>query len=266
MSIESFMDTTKPCPARVYDFWLGGAHNFPVDREVARLTMKHFPFAIQAINLNRWFVEYTGRTLAKAGISNFLDLGAGLPTEGALHTAVPETAKVLYVDSDPVTVAYSEHILKQELGNPPNVRYIQGRIEDVDPVLDRAKGFFGETATFAVCMIGVTWFLSDDSLRQAFQRLYDESAPGSVLAVSSNRWDPNDPTQQDVKADYERRTSMKLYLREPDELAQLLGPWQSQESGFKFFESYAEADLRTRIVQLDSRGKVGYAGFFQRPA
>ena len=93
MSIETLIDTTKPCPARIYDYWLGGTHNFPVDRAVGKQMEKSLPFVMQALNLNRWFVEHAGKTMTKQGIANFLDLGAGLPTEGALHTTVPAPPK-----------------------------------------------------------------------------------------------------------------------------------------------------------------------------
>lgn len=266
MSIETLIDTTKPCPARIYDYWLGGKHNFPIDRAVAQQAMRTLPMAMQALNLNRWFVEYAGRQLSKHGISHFLDLGAGLPTEGALHTAVPVTAKVAYVDADPDAVVYSCHILQDELDNPSNVMYLQGRIEEIDSVLGAVEQFFGSAPKVGICLIGVTWFVNDDALRQSLQRLYEWAAPGSILALSSGESDPNDAKQQSSLAAYEQRTGAKLYLRPAEELAQLLGPWQPIDDGLKPFETYAEEDLKIRIVQLDSRGKVGYAGFFQRPS
>lgn len=260
------IDTNKPCPARIYDYWLGGTHNFPVDRAVGKQMEQTLPFVMQALNLNRWFVEYAGRKLTEANIHQFLDLGAGLPTEGALHTAVPTTSKVIYVEADPEAVAYSQQILRDEMGSPPNVKYIQGRIQDISPILEVAEQFFDSSAPVGICLIGVTWFLDDDSLRNTLNQLYQWAAPGSLLAVSGGDPARDDLAEQPALKSYKERTGANFYLRSVNELVSLFGSWQPLDGGLKPFEEYAEAELGTKIVQSDFRGKVGYAGFFSRPA
>lgn len=264
MSIETLIDTTKPCPARIYDYWLGGKHNFPADRAVAKKMEQALPFVLQGLNLNRWFVEYTGRKLTQAGITHLLDVGAGLPTEGALHTAIPATSKVVYVDRDADAVTLSQHILRDELGSPANIAYIQGHIEDMDPILAQAQQFFGEVRPVGICLIGVTWFVDDDALQHAMHQLYQWAAPGSTLALSGGQTDPGDLAQQPALRAYQERTGAKLYVRSAAHLAQLIEPWQLVDGGLKPFEAFAEAELGTSIVGLNFRGKVGYAGFFQR--
>lgn len=263
MSIETLIDTTKPNVARIYDSWLDGTHNFPADRAAGKQMARALPFVMQALNLNRWFVGHAGRKLSEAGLMNFLDLGAGLPTEGSLHEQVKPTARVLYVDSDQDAVTYAQYILREEYGSPSNIRYIQGKIEEIDPILTAAKTFLDVQQPIGICLIGVTWFITDEALVQVFQRLYDWSTPGSMLAVSAGREDLNDPTHRAAIEGYEQRTGAILRPRPVDHL---MGPWQPVDGGFKPFEAFAEAELGTSLVGLDFRGKVGYAGFFQRPS
>ncbi|HEX6291978.1 MAG TPA: SAM-dependent methyltransferase [Herpetosiphonaceae bacterium] len=254
-------DANKPSIARIYDYWLGGTHNFPIDRAVGEQMAQLVPFVVQALRLNRWFVTYAGSYLAQAGIDHFIDLGAGLPTEGSLHESVPETSKILYDDFDPDAVAYAREILDAR----PHIEFVQARIEDIDTIVGAAERFFGAQRRVGICMSAVAHFIDDDSLRHVFRRLYDWSAPGSMLAVSSNDADPTDPNQRAAIASYEQRTGARLYLRSAQHLYSLIEPWQPQSGGFHPFEAYAEADLGRLVVQPGFRGRVGYAGFFIRP-
>lgn len=261
MKIETLIDTTKPNVARIYDSWLGGTHNFPADRAAGKQMERALPFVMQSLNLNRWFVGYAGRRLTEAGLINFLDLGAGLPTEGSLHEHVKPTAKVLYVDSDPDAVTYSQYILREEYGSPSHLAYLHGKIEDIDPILTAADAFLDAGQPVGICLIGVTWFIPDEALAQVLQRLHDWSPPGSMLAISAGQEDLNNPAHRAAIEGYEQRTGATLRPRPVDHL---MGPWQPVDGGFKPFEDYAEADLGTQIVGLNFRGKLGSAGFFQR--
>lgn len=258
-------EPTTPNIARIYDYWLGGNHNFAIDRAVGQQMEQRMPFVTQGLTINRWFVGYAGRQMAEAGIEHFLDLGAGLPTEGALHEHVPETAKVLYNDFDPETIAYGQQILREERGDPANVAFVQGRIEDIDPIIAAAEAFFGHTMGLGICMIAVVHFIDDDSLSRIAQRLHDWAAPGSMLAVTTSQRNLDDPNEQAALDAYQQRTGVSLYFRPPDQLAQLLRPWTVREPGLQRLEEYVEADLgRQHIVLPDYRGKVGYAGLFSR--
>lgn len=264
MSIEEIIDTTRPSIARIYDHWLGGTHNFEVDRAAGKQIARTLPFVMEALYINRWFIGYAGQMLTQAGITQFLDLGAGLPTEGALHEAVPETARVLYNDFDPDTITYARQILQTEQGDPPNVRFVQGRIEHIDPILDVAGAFLDVQQPIGICMIAVAHFIDDDSLARTARRLHEWSAPGSVLVITSGEADLNDPTWGIPVREYQERTGTTLRFRAADETERLLEPWQPVDGGIKSFETYPEADFGTQAIRADHRGKVGYAGFFSR--
>jgi hypothetical protein len=108
------IDLEQPSSARVYDYFLGGAHNFEVDRQVAEQVLAMYPDARQMAQSHRAFLRRAVRYLVEQGIRQFIDIGSGIPTVGHVHEIAqdiaPET-RVVYVDIDPVAVAHSEFIL-----------------------------------------------------------------------------------------------------------------------------------------------------------
>src|ERR1700753_367441 len=113
--VPADVDLSRPNPARVYDYILGGANNFEVDREFAKGVMASLPDAQAQAQENRGFLRRAVSYLAEQGIRQFVDLGSGTPTVGNTHEVVQRidpTAKVVYVDHEPVAVAHSELILQ----------------------------------------------------------------------------------------------------------------------------------------------------------
>src|SRR5687768_3255624 len=95
------IDVSRPSTARMYDYYLGGKDNFPVDRAAADLAMKAVPGARENAWENRHFLQRAVAHLAELGVDQFLDLGAGLPTRGNVHEiaqGVNPDARVVYVD------------------------------------------------------------------------------------------------------------------------------------------------------------------------
>jgi SAM-dependent methyltransferase len=108
------IDADHPSSARIYDYLLGGGHNFVADRRVAERVLVVFPEAPLAAQANRAFLRRAVKFLVEAGVRQFLDIGSGVPTLGHVHEiaqrAAPD-ARVVYVDIDPVAVAHSREIL-----------------------------------------------------------------------------------------------------------------------------------------------------------
>src|SRR6266516_3206987 len=108
------IDIDRPSAARIYDYALGGLHNFAVDREAARETFAHMPDLPLLMQANRAFLRRAVQFLAGVGVRQFLDIGSGIPTVGNVHEIsrqlAPDT-RVMYVDIDPVAVAHSRAIL-----------------------------------------------------------------------------------------------------------------------------------------------------------
>ena len=108
------VDPTRPSSVRLYDYFLGGTHNYPVDREVAERLKATVPDIVDAMLANRGFQGRAATWIARQGVRQFIDIGAGLPTRNNTHEAVrrvlPE-ARVVYVDHDPMVAAYSGPLL-----------------------------------------------------------------------------------------------------------------------------------------------------------
>src|SRR5919112_3530635 len=132
--VPSSVDLDRPSAARMYDYFLGGSHNFAVDREAAKAVEQIFPGMSGAARANRSFLRRAVRYLLSQGIDQFLDLGSGIPTVGNVHEIAQQTnpsARVVYADVEPVAVAHSTALLAD---NPLAVA-IQADLRDPDSVL-----------------------------------------------------------------------------------------------------------------------------------
>src|SRR5579872_3873808 len=129
------IDTTKANVARVYDYWLGGEHNFQADRDLARTIIALDPNIRTTMRANRAFLGRVVRFLAgQAGIRQFLDIGSGIPTQNAIHQVAQEAApgsRVVYVDNDEVAVAHSRLILDDN----PDATDIQADLREPAKIL-----------------------------------------------------------------------------------------------------------------------------------
>ena len=180
------IDIEQPSAARIYDYALGGLHNFAVDREAARemfALMPDMPLLMQA---NRAFLRRAVQFLVGAGIRQFLDIGSGIPTVGNVHEIAqqlaPET-RVMYVDIDPVATAHSRAILEgnklasviqEDLRRPDHILAHQ----DVRNLLDFSQ-------PIGLLLVAVMQFIpEEDNPPGIVARLRDALAPGSYVAMS----------------------------------------------------------------------------------
>jgi SAM-dependent methyltransferase len=180
------IDIERPSVARIYDYLLGGSHNFAVDREVAHKAIAVKPDAALQTQANRAFLHRAVRFLVGAGIRQFLDIGSGIPTLGNVHEiaqkAAPE-ARVVYVDIDPVAVAHSRAILA---GND-RATVIQEDLRRPDAILAHpdVRAMLDLTQPLGVLLVAVLHALPDaDDPFGIVARLRDVMVPGSYLVVS----------------------------------------------------------------------------------
>ncbi len=182
------IDTTKPHPARVYDWLLGGKDNYPVDEQLARHILKSDGGATRAARSNRWFMQRATRWLVReAGIRQFLDIGTGIPTEPNLHQiaqgAAPD-ARVVYVDNDPIVLAHAEALLR---GTPQGTtEYIQADAREPAVILEQAGRVLDFGQPVALSLIALMHFIADeDGAHDLVTTLVDVLAPGSYLVLSA---------------------------------------------------------------------------------
>jgi SAM-dependent methyltransferase len=172
-------DTTGiPNAARVYDYLLGGHHNFEPDRRAAEFMVDLVPSTRRWVRRLRAFLHKTVVELANDGFDRFLDLASGLPTEDHIHSSVP-AARVVYVDNDPVVVGYGGEIL----GDSSRARYIRADIRDPAAVLESAavQEMLGDARKVAIGLNAVTCFLTEEEIRKIARTLYDWAPEGSRL-------------------------------------------------------------------------------------
>src|ERR1039457_7607291 len=111
------VDPLTPSAARLYDYYLGGVNNFQVDRDAAERVRTLMPELSDAAWANRGFHQRAARWIASQGVRQFIDIGSGLPTVGNTHEVVRQVipgARVVYVDSDPLVLAYGRQLLGQD--------------------------------------------------------------------------------------------------------------------------------------------------------
>jgi hypothetical protein len=113
------LDITVPNVARMYDYFLGGKNNFEVDRQAAAEIAKLMPASVAACRQNRAFLGRVVRNLAETGITQFIDIGSGLPTAQNTHEivqAVDPKSRVVYVDNDLIAVTHARALLERLQG------------------------------------------------------------------------------------------------------------------------------------------------------
>ena len=220
------LDLTKADTARMIDYWLGGSHNFEVDRIAAEKVAALTPSAPNWVRAQRTFLQQAVRYIAEVGgIDCFLVAGAGLPTCGNVHEVMPQ-ARVIYTDINPVTIAYGRNII----GDNPNVRYVHcdaTKLYELDPGLLRET--FGDGKPIGIVFIGLAYFLPDLVLSQSLSRMYEWAVPGSYLAISMIGREAEQFAADSV-AIYAKMGN-PLFPRAPGELMNLLRPWQPVPPG-----------------------------------
>jgi SAM-dependent methyltransferase len=236
--IPEGVDPERPSIARIYDFYLGGSHNLPVDREAAREVVESAPELPDIMRDNRAFTRRAVRYLSKAGILNFLDLGSGIPTVGNVHEIAQATdprSRVVYVDNDPVAVAHSREILH---GNE-RALIIPGDLRDPaailgDPEVNRLL-LLGLGEPIALLMSAVLHFVPDDDEAAALVAAYrDALAPGSYLVLSHAGNREETAERFGRAADAYSRNVAPIKVRSTDDIAALLDGFELVDPGIVF--------------------------------
>ncbi len=223
------IDTAIPHPGRIYDFVLGGHHNFEADRLAAQRIIDVFPAYRTWARLNRWFLHHVAERWGAEGHARVLDLGSGLPTQGHFHEALP-AAQILYTDQDPIAVVYGQHILEGLEGKS----YAQVDLNDPSRLIEEATRVFGDRPKLAVGFIGVGYFLEDDALTKVARALHAWCAPGSVMAFSTphqvREFSPEEQKAADEISARFASARMPFHGRTPARIGELLAPWKVETS------------------------------------
>ncbi|GAA3728159.1 SAM-dependent methyltransferase [Streptomyces tremellae] len=188
------IDTSRPHPARIYDFLLGGKDNYPVDQAVAeRLPVE----ARNGAAANRAFMRRGIEWTARAGVDQFLDVGTGIPTEPNLHQIaqdVDPTCRIVYVDNDPIVLRHAEALL---VSRPEGrTAYVQADVLDPEAILEQARRTLDFGRPVALSLIALLHFVPDGRDPYGIVRtLLAPLVPGSCLILSHLSMDLLTPEQ-----------------------------------------------------------------------
>ncbi|MGW7084640.1 SAM-dependent methyltransferase [Streptomyces sp. NPDC054871] len=205
------IDTSKPHPARVYDWLLGGKDNYPVDEAVGE---KLPPEAKDGARQNRAFMHRASAWLATQGVDQFLDIGTGIPTAPNLHQIVQEivpSARVVYTDNDPIVLRHAEALL---VSHPEGMTdYIQADVREPLEILGHARGLLDFDRPIALSLIALMHFLPDDQDPYGIvSTLLDALPSGSHLVLSHAASDIFPELAEQVTAEY-AKGGIKLGFR-----------------------------------------------------
>ncbi|GAA4731477.1 SAM-dependent methyltransferase [Phytohabitans rumicis] len=234
----------KPATAaRIYDYYLGGIHNFTADQEAAKAILAKAPSIVAIARANRAFLGRAIRYLADSGVRQYLDIGSGIPTEGNVHEVAQQVvpdARVVYVDIDPVAVAESQELLE---GNP-YATAVRGDLREPEKIIEhpQVRKVLDFTQPVAVLLVGVLYFVPDDAeAYPAMERLLAPCVPGSHVVISHGTVDgePVDERQLQSTTDiWRRQTATPLSVRSRAQIERFFGGFELIEPGLAWLPEW----------------------------
>ncbi|MFC7742538.1 SAM-dependent methyltransferase [Nocardiopsis composta] len=241
------MDTTVPHSARVWNYWLGGKDNYPVDREAGDRFLQVFPGMAQGARASRAFLARTVRYLAgEAGMRQFLDIGTGLPTADNTHEvaqAVAPDARIVYVDNDPLVLAHARALLT----STPEGRtdYIHADLREPEEILARARRVLDFDRPVALMLMGILGHLPDHAEARAVVRTLVAALPSGSHLVVNDGTNVHSRANAEAHEQYNSSGAAPYVQRSPEEIGaffeglELVEPglvtvtrWRYEETGF----------------------------------
>lgn len=226
------LDNGTASVARVYDYLLGGKDNFAADRQLGEQLVAAFPESPWIAQQNRAFIGRAVTYCAERGLTQFLDLGSGLPTMDNVHEVarrVNPQASVVYVDNDPIALAYANALLATSSG----VVAISGDVREPGQILDvvREQRLLDLTRPFVVILAAILHFITDDEDPAAIIEAFtDVMPPGSYLILSAAHHDAT-PAQSARATEMYRSASSPMVTRSKRDIAAYFDGLELAEPG-----------------------------------
>lgn len=257
---------SRPSIARMYDYWLGGFHNFEVDRKAAEHATSVWPDMPLVLRANRAFLRRAVRLLSSQGIDQFLDIGSGIPTVGNVHEVAQEAnpeARVVYVDLDPVAVAHSRTILRDN----PRAAVIHADARQSEQILHHPEllRLLDLSRPVGILVVSVLHFLTDDAdAYQAIRALREAAARGSYLAITHGSGDSLPPEARDQLEQITRATPTPMKYRPRADIARFFEGFELVDPGLVYVSLWRPENPDDLLVSQPERC-LGYAGLGRKP-
>jgi hypothetical protein len=264
------VDVSQPSVARLYDYFLGGTNNFPVDRATAEKLKAVAPDIVDAALANRGFHGRAAVWLARRGVRQFIDIGSGLPTQNNTHESVHRVtagATVVYADIDPIVAVHGNKLLADD----GTTGVITADVREPEVLLShrRLRELIDLSQPTGLLITAVLHFVADDQDPWGLVGRYmAQLAPGSYLALSHGTQDHVLPRQVQAGNDAYAKTSESLQLRTRAEIErffaglELVAPYDGAEPGVTFAGLWGAEDVQA----ADTEGsRAVYCGVARRP-
>ncbi|MEU9980858.1 SAM-dependent methyltransferase [Streptomyces sp. NPDC050856] len=259
------IDTSRPHPARMYDWFLGGKDNYPVDEEMARQLLTLDARGRDMARVNRAFMHRAVRWLAAHGVRQYLDIGTGIPTEPNLHQiaqAAAPRSRIVYCDNDPIVLAHAEALLRS---TPEGATaYIQADAREPDVILERAGEVLDLTRPVALSLLALLHFVDDeDGAYDLVRRLVERLPSGSYLVLSHVTGDFDPVNAAKARAMYQER-GLTLRPRGRAEFARFFEGLELAEPGVSLTAEW-HPELGEPVPVAGDDPIPGYAGVARKP-
>jgi hypothetical protein len=266
MPQESITDTSRPNAGRIYDYLLGGSHNFEVDRQAAEQLSKLFPFLPKTMRLQRWCLTDLAKELTeKRGFDVIVDFASGLPTNDHIHLSVPKGTTVIYSDWDPVVVEYGREILK----DVPNTYFFHADARHPEELLNRpeVEDILKGRRDIALVSWGLGAFIGDEDIIHCAKFLNDWAGKKSVWAFNAQAANVNteEPGMKKVIKYYIDIGSPMNY-RTTEQYLELIKPWHPETEFIPFLDwhGFDKSTMSKEDAYAVGPGGGGYGAYLIR--
>ncbi|MEU7734146.1 SAM-dependent methyltransferase [Streptomyces griseus] len=256
------IDTSRPHPARMYDYYLGGKDSYPVDGEAAEKVIAFLPAIRSAARTNRKFMNRAARLLADRGVKQFLDIGTGIPTEPNLHQVVQTVnprSRVVYVDNDPIVLRHAEALLHS---TPEGAtQYIQADVREPEKIIEDARSFLDFDEPVGLSLVALLHFVSDEYRPYDLVNALLAPLPSGSFLMLSHVTGDFDAEGWGKAVDIYRKSGIPAQVRSRDEFARFFTGLHLMDPGVQVVTNwYPEPDQESGDVQVPL-----YVGVAQKP-
>ncbi|MQA87396.1 MAG: SAM-dependent methyltransferase [Streptosporangiales bacterium] len=228
------IDASVPHTARVWNYWLGGKDNFPVDRELGDQIRELLPQVVELARADRAFLARAVTYLVgEVGIRQFLDIGTGLPTANNTHEVaqgIAPESRIVYVDNDPLVLVHARALLTS---TPEGVTdYIHADLRDPDAILEAAAATLDLTRPIALTLLGIVEHIpDDDEARAILKRLLDALPSGSYLAIAHDTNVVHGEVSDEAVRQWNESATPSITLRSPEQITRFFDGLELLEPG-----------------------------------